>query len=103
MVTAGAAVSYRPRKPSYYHARDRLRECRQRRDDRARGAGSPASCGLVRSSRQWIYALFCAVAVSASPGCNQPVGALQNDVENNSPITSGNVYLRQLDLDVAAI
>jgi hypothetical protein len=59
--------------------------------------------GTVRSSRQWIRALLCALAVIAPPGCNRPVGTLQTADDDNPPVTREDVYLRQLDLDVAAI
>jgi hypothetical protein len=54
----------------------------------------------VRSSRRWTYALLCALAVTATPGCNRRVDALQRDDEN---IAREEIYLRQLDLDMAAI
>jgi hypothetical protein len=54
----------------------------------------------VRPSGQWIYSLFCALAVTALPGCNQRVGAVDTD---NPPVTLEDGYRRQLDLDVAAI
>jgi hypothetical protein len=57
----------------------------------------------VRPSGQWINAVFCALALTASPGCNQHVDTLQQGVESNPPMNSEAVYLRQLDLDAAAM
>jgi hypothetical protein len=58
----------------------------------------------VQSPRQWIFGrnIIGVLAVIASAGCNQSVDALQKEDES-PPITLEDVYLRQLDFDVAAI
>jgi hypothetical protein len=43
------------------------------------------------------------LAVIASAGCDLPVDALGKDHGDNRPMTGEDAYIRQLDLDVAAI
>jgi hypothetical protein len=43
------------------------------------------------------------LAVIASAGCDLPVDGLGKDHGDNRPMTGEDAYLRQLDLDVAAI
>ena len=59
----------------------------------------------MRSLCQWIFArsLVGALAVIASAGCDRPVDALGKDHGYNRPMTRQDAYIRQLDLDVAAI
>jgi hypothetical protein len=47
--------------------------------------------------------LIGALAVIASAGCDLPVDALGKDHGDNRPMTGEDAYIRQLDLDVAAI
>jgi hypothetical protein len=59
----------------------------------------------MQSLCQWMFArsLIGAFAVIASAGCDLSVDALGKDHGDNRPMTGEDAYIRQLDLDVAAI
>ena len=59
----------------------------------------------MHSLCQWTFArsLIGALAVIASAGCNQSVDAPGKNHGDNRPMTREDAYVRQLDLDVAAI